>query len=321
MKRSHIFGPVFSRRLGRSLGIDLVPYKTCSLDCIYCQLGGTLCKTVQRESFVEPDELRGEMAEIERRNPETDFATLSGSGEPTLSADIGWVIEELKRAATAPVAVLTNATLLFDADVRRELKEADLIVPSLDAGREEEFRLVNRPHPSLEFDSVVEGLREFCDSFSRRVWLEVMLVEGMNDSEESLRAIGEIVKGLAVERVQLNTVTRPPTDKGAKPISSNELSRAAQTLAAISGKRVEVIVEPEMKDGRPAQDDAKIALVEMMLRRPCTLSELSKAVGRSVEETQSLLEDISRDQVLGTETVGGREFFSVKARELGTSES
>ena len=317
MGGAHIFGPVFSRRLGRSLGVDLVPYKTCSLDCVYCQLGRTTCKTVQRGSFVNLDGFREEIREAARQGAAADFATLSGSGEPTLSADLGEVIEELKRASIAPVAVLTNATLLFDDGVRRELEEADLIVPSLDAGREEEFRLVNRPHPSLDFDAVVEGLREFCDGFSQRVWLEVMLVEGMNDSEESLRAIGKIVKGLKVERVQLNTVTRPAADKRARLVSPDRMSHAAKVLHTISGKAAEVIIDAELMENRPAQDDAKKALVEMMLRRPCTLSELSKAVGRSVEETQSLLHDISHDHVLETETVGGREFFSVKMRGQG----
>jgi wyosine [tRNA(Phe)-imidazoG37] synthetase (radical SAM superfamily) len=315
VKRAHIFGPVLSRRLGRSLGVDLVPYKTCSLDCVYCQLGPTVCKTVQRGSFVDLEELREEIREVARRKPPADFVTLSGSGEPTLSSDLGAVIEELKRASIAPVAVLTNATLFFDAGVRREIEGAQLVVPSLDAGREEEFQLVNRPHPSLEFAAVAEGLREFCEEFPGHIWLEVMLARRINDSEESLNGIGRIIKGLKVEKVQLNTVTRPPADKAARRLSTEEMEHAAAVIERVSGKRVEVIIEPELRETRPAQDDAKRALVEMMLRRPCTLDELAKAAGRSLDETQVLLENISREHALETKTVGEREFFCVKARD------
>jgi len=165
MKRAHVFGPVLSRRLGRSLGVDLVRYKTCSLDCVYCQLGRTLCKTVQRRRFADVQEVREELKNAAARGVNADFVTLSGSGEPTLSADLGVVIEEIRRVEIAPAAVLTNATLLTDAEVRKELAGAEVAVPSLDAGTEEEFRRINRPHPTLEFEAAVEGLREFCSEF------------------------------------------------------------------------------------------------------------------------------------------------------------
>ncbi|MEA3312598.1 MAG: radical SAM protein, partial [candidate division WOR-3 bacterium] len=151
------YGPVASRRLGLSLGVDILPYKTCTLDCIYCQLGRTSNLAVERNSFLPREEILAEVVKVAAQtNPA--YVTFSGSGEPTLNSDIGWLIREIKSKSGRPVAVLTNSSLLWMPDVRDEIKPADLVVPSLDAGTEEVWRKVNRPHPDLEFDKIIEGL-------------------------------------------------------------------------------------------------------------------------------------------------------------------
>ncbi|MGE4565096.1 MAG: radical SAM protein, partial [Victivallaceae bacterium] len=178
---NYIFGPVPSRRLGRSLGIDLIPYKICSYDCIYCQLGRTTTKTMTRREYLPIDEI---IAGIERKLKETcefDYITLSGSGEPTLHSGLGVLIEAIKKLTRKPLAVITNGSLLKDAAVRAELMAADVVMPSLDAGTQEYFETVNRPCPGLLLDDVVDGLAHFSREFKGKLWLEVFLLGGSFD--------------------------------------------------------------------------------------------------------------------------------------------
>lgn len=175
----YVYGPVLSPRLGRSLGIDLVPFKTCNYDCIYCQLGRTTHKTLERKECINGDEI---LREVERKisaAPPCDVVTLSGSGEPTLNNRIGDIITEIKKLTTVPVAVLTNGSLLWMEDVRESLMNADIVIPSLDAGDEHLFQHVNRPHRELLFRRVVEGLIHFTKTFPGSVWLEVFLLAGI----------------------------------------------------------------------------------------------------------------------------------------------
>ena len=159
--KKHTFGPVPSRRLGRSLGIDIVPFKTCTYNCIYCQLGRTTTNTTDRTEFVQIDSLLSEIHHVLEKNPEIDYLTLSGSGEPTLHSNIGKLISELKREFSYPVAVLTNGSLLYQPDVAQSLLQADVVLPTLAADSETVFQCIHRPHPSIHFDTVVNGIINF----------------------------------------------------------------------------------------------------------------------------------------------------------------
>jgi wyosine [tRNA(Phe)-imidazoG37] synthetase (radical SAM superfamily) len=181
-----IYGPVPSRRLGISLGLDIIPFKTCSYDCIYCQLGRTTEQTLERRSYVTISSLINQLKEVLELNEEIDYITFSGSGEPTLNQDIGEMIRKVKELTCIPVAVLTNGSLLWEERVRKNLSYADLVVPSLDAVSEEVFRRVNRPASGLSIEKVLRGLESFTWSFKGKIYLEVMLVKGMNDSEEEI---------------------------------------------------------------------------------------------------------------------------------------
>ena len=176
----HVYGPVPSRRLGRSLGVDLVPFKTCSYDCIYCQLGRTTNKTTERKEYVPVDDVLEELAEKLRSEPGPDYVGLAGSGEPTLHARIGDLIAGIKRLTSVPVAVLTNGSMLWRSDVRAGIAEADLVMPSLDAGTPRRFERVNRPHRDISFEKMVDGLVTFCAVFRGKVWLEVFVLAGIN---------------------------------------------------------------------------------------------------------------------------------------------
>ncbi len=168
---TYIFGPVPSRRLGRSLGVDLVPFKTCSYDCIYCQLGRTTNQTVERREWVPLDavlaELRGKLAS------QPDYITLSGSGEPTLYSRLDELIDGIRAMTEVPIAVLTNGSLLWQPEVRSKLLRAHLVIPSLDAGDERTFQAIDRPHGTISFKRMLWGLIDFRREYQGQYWLEV----------------------------------------------------------------------------------------------------------------------------------------------------
>ena len=202
----YLFGPVLSRRLGLSMGVDLLKYKTCNLDCVYCELGGTTCLTSDRARFVPPEKVLGE---IQARNDEPfDHLTFAGSGEPTLSLDLGEIISKAKKIVEAPVAVITNTTLLTSSTVRREVSKADIVLPSLDAASMNAFRAINRPAETLQIERIIQGLKDFRKEFRGEIWLEVMLVKGINDHEAEL--IARAAQSTEPDRIQLNTVVRHP---------------------------------------------------------------------------------------------------------------
>lgn len=242
----HIYGPVASRRLGLSLGVDIVPYKTCSFDCIYCQLGRATNKIIERKEYFPKEEILSDINEaIESKDINVrggkcvpvEYITFSGSGEPTLNSGIGWLIREIKKITQVPVAVLTNGSTLYDKQVREDLMSADLVVPSLDAGNDEIFEKVNRPHPSINIDKIVTGLKAFCKEYKGKIWLEIMLVKNVNDSLENVELLKSRLKEIEPVKVQLNTVIRPPAEYFAHPLSVEELENIKESI----GDNCEVI--------------------------------------------------------------------------------
>ena len=272
----YIYGPVPSRRLGFSLGVDLVPYKTCSLDCIYCQLGRTNQKTVERKTYALRDDVCAEIKEALRKTRQIDYITFSGSGEPTLNAEIGILIREIKKMASVPVAVLTNGTLLFREDVRKDLEEADIVLPSLDAVSEGIFRKINRPHEALEIDTIIDGLKRFRVFYKGQIWLEVMLVKNLNDNAKELLRIKNVISEIQPDKVCLNTVVRPPAEIYAKALSTHEMIAARNFL----DKDCEVIAEFHARRTEEV-GDVENAIVEMTRRRPLTITDIANVLGIS----------------------------------------
>ncbi|HNY90632.1 MAG TPA: radical SAM protein [bacterium] len=222
----HIFGPVHSRRLGTSLGIDLVPLKTCNLNCIYCECGRTTHLTMERKEYVPFDEVCEELTRFFIANPTLDYLTFSGSGEPLLYSRAGELIEWIKeRAPDIPLAILTNGTLFTDPAVRREVLRADLILPSLDAASPALYRKVDHPHPILQIEKIIAGLVELRREYGGRIWLEVFIVPGFTDQESELSALREAILRIAPDRVQLNSLDRPGTLPNLRAASRDELER------------------------------------------------------------------------------------------------
>lgn len=263
-----IFGPVPSRRLGLSLGIDLVPHKTCTFDCIYCECGKTTNLVVERKSWFNPDEILNDLSEVIRRNIQIDYITFSGSGEPTLSKDIGYLINKIKSTYSIPVCVLTNGTLLYLEEVRNDLKNADVVMPSLDAVDEEMFRQINRPAKSLELTKVVHGLIKFRKIFKGKLILEILFVRGINDSLENIKKISSSVDKIKPDKIQLNTCVRPGTEKNLDSLTHEELKEIAEYF----NYPVEIISSFNRNaDIRFESND----IIKLLKRRPCTIKDLS----------------------------------------------
>lgn len=266
-----VFGPVPSRRLGRSLGVDLVELKTCTYDCVYCQLGRTGRKTAERRMFSPASEIIEETRSTLASGCSPDYITLSGSGEPTLHAGIGSVIAGLKKITRIPIAVLTNGSLLADGEVRGDLARADLVIPSLDAGDEAMFQAVNRPHPDIDFMDMVEGLARFCRSFRGQVWLEVFLIKNMNAVDEEVAKIARLAKRLRLSRVQLNTVARPPAEDFIHAASSARMAR----YCGFFMPRAAIIAGYAAAGGAPRCAIDADEVLALLRRRPCTLRDIA----------------------------------------------
>jgi wyosine [tRNA(Phe)-imidazoG37] synthetase (radical SAM superfamily) len=283
---SHLFGPVPSRRLGHSLGVDLVPPKTCTFDCLYCEVGRTTHLTLARRPYRVAEIIR-ELADYLAEPPgPLDYITLAGSGEPTLNAGIGEIIAAIKNLTKTPVALLTNGSLFHLEEVRRQVADVDVILPSLDAGREETFKLINRPHPGLTLDLVAAGLAALRREFAGQIWLEIVLLKGMNDQPEELAAIKARLSELAPDKVQLNTAVRPTADQAARPLTGEEMAAAAESL----GGGAEVVAAAHLTTPeRLAVADRD--LIEMLARRPMTATDLAQALGTPLRQ---ILEHLGR---------------------------
>ncbi|MBC7286781.1 MAG: radical SAM protein [Armatimonadetes bacterium] len=285
----HIFGPVPSRRLGRSLGIDLVPLKTCTFDCVYCQLGRTTHQTLQRRPYFPAQAVISELQRWLETGNQADYLTLSGSGEPTLNSQIGEVIKWATAHSEIPVAVLTNGSLLWDGQVQSQLSQADLLIPSLDAALPASFERVNRPCPGLDLDRIVEGLAAMRKEFKGEFWLEVMLVEGLNTSDEDLKALAEAIARIEPDRVQLGTVVRPPAEAFARPVSAERLQQAREILGPVA----EIIGPPSSAAAQAKGDqDLAAAILELLRRRPCTLTDIAAGLGVHPNEAAKYVDQL-----------------------------
>jgi wyosine [tRNA(Phe)-imidazoG37] synthetase (radical SAM superfamily) len=301
----YVYGPVPSRRLGFSLGIDLVPFKTCSLNCIYCQLGRTPQKSVERKIYTQKDNICEKVQEALRKTQRIDYVTFSGSGEPTLNSEIGAVIREVKKITALPVAVLTNGTLLFREDVQKDLLEADVVCPSLDAASDVMFQKINRPHDRLKLDSIIQGLKKFGMIYKGKIWLEVMLIKDFNDSTEELSKIRDAISGIQPDRVYLNTVVRPPAEIYAKPLSSDEM----MTVKNYFDNRCEVIAEFHGQHIGEAQN-VEDAIIEMTKRRPLVIIDIAKVLGVSETNAKTWVNALKDSGKLKERQYKGEKYYS-----------
>ena len=299
----HAYGPVPSRRLGRSIGVSPIPPKTCSYTCVYCQLGRTTKLTVKRESFYPKEDVLRDIEKIVALN-EADYLTFVGDGEPTLSRDLGWLIRECRRRFSLKIAVITNGSLFFDPDVREQVLEADVILPSLDAGSEEAFRRINRPHPSIRFDQMLEGQIMLRESFDGQIWEEVMLVSGLNDSEEALSEIRDCLDRLGADRVYLNVPIRPPAEEWVMPPSPERVLRASEIL----GNAWDISGYETGEFGLGGFSSAAEAILQLCSRHPMRIDQAEMVERRFGEE--GVIESLIRSGELKLITYRGKSYVA-----------
>lgn len=295
----YLFGPVPSRRLGMSLGVDLVPKKVCSLDCIYCEVGKTTKLTVDRKEYVKASKIKDELSDYFKNNPDPDYITFSGSGEPTLNSVLGEITEFIKEIKPGiPIAVLTNGTLFHIQNVREALMKADVVLPSLDAATDKVFKKINRPAESLDINDCIQGLIDFRKDFTGKIWLEVFILPGYNDSEEELTALKQAILRIKPDSIQLNTLDRPGTVANLKGASRKELERVTEIWNL---KNVEIVSSSDQrKNIESYRSDIETTILETISRRPCTLDDLSKILGLHVSEINKYLDVLEQEEKIET---------------------
>ena len=305
--RGHTYGPVPSRRLGASLGVDVVPLKVCPYDCIYCQLGPTGTLSAERSFFFPVEEI---LADVERRLrlwPPPDVITVAGSGEPTLYAGLGALIIGIKGITEIPVALLTNGALFHRPDVRAEAAHADIVLPSLDAGDQAAFRMVNRPVSGLALRKVVDGLAAFRREYRGQIWLEVMVLAGINETPERVRAIAALAQRIAPDRIQLNTPVRPTFDERAAPVAVESLAE----LSRFFTPEAEVIAEwgGRHEDGAAPRAPESDDVLALLRRRPCTVDDVAAGLGLHPNAVVKTLAGLEPQGEVHRVLSGGRVFW------------
>ncbi|MBD3421007.1 MAG: radical SAM protein [Chitinivibrionales bacterium] len=314
MNDSCIFGPVASRRLGSSLGVDMTPAKFCTLNCVYCECGKTTRLTMRRDEYIPFEKIRHDIETALADTPELDVITFCGSGEPTLNTALGPSITYTKsRYPQYRTAVLTNATLLHDPQVRSEVARADLVLPSLDAVSQEIFEKINRPDPTITASLITEGLLAFAREYSTPVWLEIFIIEGINDLPDELHKFRNIVEKVNPRRIHLNSLDRPGTCSWVKPASSQRLTTIAQYFTPWPVEISSRDVLPTLTLRTVQQAHRKI--ITTIQRRPCTVEELSSLIGQSINQTNALLHSLIDKQKVVEKKEGDITFYTAASSQ------
>ncbi len=284
---SYVFGPVPSRRLGLSLGIDLIPAKTCTFDCLYCQLGRTTYKVLETRPFVPVREV---VEEIRRKLPKNvpDVITLAGSGEPTLHSEIDQVIASIKKMTETKVALLTNGSLFWREEVRGRVLKSDIIMPTLTSAFERTFRMIHRPCPELELTLIIDGLRRLRQDYKGQLFLEVVFLAGINDTEKEVEGLKTLINQISPEKIQVNTVSRPPADSRAVALDIKRLKE----IKIFFGKKAEIVAEVPIKGKSRGEDSVVSGFLDIVKRRPLKSVDIASALGLSTEEVEDLIKGL-----------------------------
>ncbi|MHC4536892.1 MAG: radical SAM protein [Planctomycetota bacterium] len=304
-EKKYFYGPVPSRRLGLSFGVDIVPFKVCTLDCIYCQLGKSTDLTIERKNYGPIEPILAELKGILSKGLKTEFITIAGSGEPTLNSQLGKLIEGIKKITDIPVAILTNGTLFYKNDVRVDCAKADVVIPSLDAGDAETFQKVNRPHRDINIENLISGLSSFRDEFSGQIWLEVFFVESLNTKSDQIAKIRNAIDRIRPDKVQLNTAVRPTAEPNLKRLDIEKL----HTIAAQLGPQCEIIADFATLHHVKFPDNKADNVLSILKRRPCSLDDISSGLGIGRNEAMKYISNLQQQGLILSEHKDGILFF------------
>ncbi|MEI6970971.1 MAG: radical SAM protein [bacterium] len=288
-KYKYLFGPVLSRRFGRSLGVDLVPQKTCTMDCVFCQLGRTRATTTVRREYVPVAGVTREIARWVRSGEQADFITLSGSGEPTLHSRFGDIIDYIHRHTSIPVLLLTNSSLFHLPEVRHAAARADIVKVSLSAWDQQSFGRVNRASDGLLFSAILKGLVAFRSGFKGILVMEVFLVPELNSSPGQAKRIAELATTVRPDRIQFNTAVRPPADRTVLPLAASRM----RALSRLFHPRAELIPAGGPEKGNSIAADGE-SVYGLLRRHPCTIAQVAKAFDMSPGAARNLVELLVR---------------------------
>ncbi len=307
----YIFGPVPSRRLGLSLGVDLVPSKVCPMDCVYCECGRTTLRTSVRKPWADPALVIAELKERLEVLPEPECVTFSGAGEPTLNSGIGEVIGFLKsRSPDSPVALLTNGALLEDEKVRKDISGVDIVIPTLSAVSQEVFERISRPEPGLTASGIVEGIRKLSRESSSRLWVEVFIVPGINDDPREVALIRETLLQIEPDKVHLNTLDRPASEPWVRPAPTERMEELRRYMRPLD---TEIILPPKsMGAGKLRGSEMESGILELISRRPCTPEDISQVFGVSEKEAETYLQELLNSGRIFVEKRERGDFYKIK---------
>jgi len=304
---SYIFGPVPSRRLGLSLGIDLIPPKTCTYDCLYCEVGRTTCQTIDTGPLVGLHEIVGEL-ETALLKSEPDTITLAGSGEPTLNSETDRIISFIRERTDVRIALLTNGSLFWKEDVLSKVLDADIILPTFSTVFDGTYQVIHRPCRGLDVSMMIRGLKDLRRRFKGEIFLEVILLSGINDTDREMEGLREAIADISPDRVQLNTVIRPPSDPRAIPTDSARM----EEIRGFLGSGTEVIGYPPSKKKHIEHDSARLSVIEMAKRRPVRLMDIAEALNKTLENTEQLIKGMVIKGDLSEKRHGGEVFFTAR---------
>jgi wyosine [tRNA(Phe)-imidazoG37] synthetase (radical SAM superfamily) len=290
----YVFGPLFSRRLGWSLGIDPIPMKTCNWNCIYCQLGRTIPLTNVRRDDVSVQDIITEVKSVLAKpfHPQPDWITIAGSGEPLLFKSLGILIRDIKRLTNIPVALLTNGSLFYLPEVRQAALDADAVLPSVDAGSKDVYRKMNRPHPEITFEKFIMGLKQFRKEYSGKLWPEVMLAKGINDSAQAIEDIAGVLADIKPDQIFINSPVRPPVEMTVKSIDEATLKQAEALFGRVA-KIAKPTVSSSLHHGRNNTQD----IIAIVFRHPLSEHDLQELLNhQSADEQRQILSELKQAQ-------------------------
>ncbi len=306
----YIFGPVPSRRLGLSLGVDLVPFKVCSFDCVYCECGNTTVKTLERKEYVPADEVLKEFRNVLSKGLVADYITFSGFGEPTLNVKFGFTASEIKKLTAVKLALLTNASLFWDKTVREEVAFCDYVLPSLDSAIEETFRRINRPCEGLKIEDIIEGLKAFREEYpDKKMAIEVLFVEGFNNNERELLALKDAFDYINPHEIHLNTVVRPPAES-VRPVEKKFLEKAKSVL----GERAVIVGEPHI-ERKINESKIEEAIIDTLKRRPLKASDIAELLKEDIRVVDKCIVHLKEKGIIKEVIFDGTIFYSIRGEE------
>ena len=303
----YIFGPVPSRRLGNILGLDIIPKKTCNFDCVYCELGNTVRFTEIRGHFDNADDIINEtIGFIKSFRGNIDYIAFTGSGEPTLNKDIGYIASRLKERTKTPLALVTNSSMLRYPDVRADIMVFDVILPSIDAFDEDMFRKINKPSDNIKFNDIVEGLKIFSHEFKGMIYLEIMFVKGINDSNINILELRKILNDIRIDKIQINTVTRKPAYPGVMPINDDDKDRIKNLIGDLAD--VEGVFLSDVSN--EIVDIQKV--IELISKRPLTFESISSELNIAMDDLLNIMNELQKRRIIMADKLNDEFYYSIR---------